>query len=108
MEPVLLLGKHRFEAVDIRIRVKGGGNVSQIYGELHQASLHGTWFRVWSACSLSGRETEAASCMLGSADILWILHYILGPQSGLNICVCVPCSHPASDCKGHRGFLPEM
>ena len=33
MEPVLLLGKHRFEAVDIRIRVKGGGNVSQIYGE---------------------------------------------------------------------------
>ena len=32
MEPVLLLGKHRFEAVDIRIRVKGGGNVSQIYG----------------------------------------------------------------------------
>jgi hypothetical protein len=32
MEPVLLLGKQRFEAVDIRIRVKGGGHVSQIYG----------------------------------------------------------------------------
>ena len=31
MEPVLLLGKQRFSNVDIRIRVKGGGQVSQIY-----------------------------------------------------------------------------
>ena len=30
-EPVLLLGKQRFSAVDIRVRVKGGGPVSQIY-----------------------------------------------------------------------------
>jgi hypothetical protein len=30
-EPVLLLGKQRFSNVDIRIRVKGGGQVSQIY-----------------------------------------------------------------------------
>ena len=30
-EPVLLLGKQRFSNVDIRIRVKGGGHVSQIY-----------------------------------------------------------------------------
>ena len=34
-EPLLLLGKQRFANVDIRIRVKGGGHVSQIYGELH-------------------------------------------------------------------------
>lgn len=32
MEPVLLLGKQRFEGVDIRIRASGGGHVSQIYG----------------------------------------------------------------------------
>merc|ERR1712012_848851 len=31
MEPVLLLGKDRFADLDIRIRVKGGGHVSQIY-----------------------------------------------------------------------------
>merc|ERR1712011_43136 len=31
MEPVLLLGKDRFTDIDIRIRVKGGGHVSQIY-----------------------------------------------------------------------------
>merc|ERR1712235_40188 len=31
MEPVLLLGKDRFAAIDIRIRVKGGGHVSQVY-----------------------------------------------------------------------------
>merc|ERR1712096_580897 len=30
-EPILLLGKARFEGVDIRIRVNGGGRVSQIY-----------------------------------------------------------------------------
>merc|ERR1712039_842139 len=31
MEPVLLLGKDRFADIDIRIRVKGGGHVSQVY-----------------------------------------------------------------------------
>jgi ribosomal protein S9 len=31
-EPLLLLGKERFAGVDIRVRVKGGGRVAQIYG----------------------------------------------------------------------------
>lgn len=31
-EPVLLLGKDRFAGVDIRVRVRGGGHVAQIYG----------------------------------------------------------------------------
>ncbi|KAG6789789.1 hypothetical protein POTOM_005913 [Populus tomentosa] len=30
-EPILLLGRHRFAGVDMRIRVKGGGHPSQIY-----------------------------------------------------------------------------
>merc|ERR1712172_52457 len=30
-EPLMLLGKQRFEGVDIRIRVRGGGHVAQIY-----------------------------------------------------------------------------
>ncbi|XP_056644277.1 40S ribosomal protein S16 [Diorhabda carinulata] len=30
-EPILLLGKDKFSAVDIRVRVNGGGHVSQIY-----------------------------------------------------------------------------
>ncbi|CAI9725712.1 ribosomal S16 [Octopus vulgaris] len=30
-EPLLLLGKDRFSAVDIRVKVKGGGHVAQIY-----------------------------------------------------------------------------
>ncbi|XP_049643178.1 40S ribosomal protein S16 isoform X3 [Suncus etruscus] len=33
LEPVLLLGKERFAGVDIRVRVKGGGHVAQIYGK---------------------------------------------------------------------------
>ena len=31
LEPVLLLGKEKFANVDIRVRVKGGGHVSQMY-----------------------------------------------------------------------------
>ena len=31
-EPVLLLGRARFANVDMRVRVKGGGHVSQVYG----------------------------------------------------------------------------
>eukprot|EP00037_Helgoeca_nana_P031854 m.410924 g.410924 ORF g.410924 m.410924 type:complete len:145 (+) comp28521_c0_seq1:59-493(+) len=31
LEPINLLGKERFAHVDMRIRVKGGGSVSQIY-----------------------------------------------------------------------------
>ncbi|EDQ88332.1 uncharacterized protein MONBRDRAFT_32874 [Monosiga brevicollis MX1] len=30
-EPVNLLGKERFDEVDIRVRVKGGGHVAQVY-----------------------------------------------------------------------------
>ncbi|KAI7991267.1 40S ribosomal protein S16 [Camellia lanceoleosa] len=30
-EPILLLGRQRFVGVDMRIRVKGGGHISQIY-----------------------------------------------------------------------------
>merc|ERR1712226_1787209 len=30
-EPILLLGKEKFAGVDIRVRVRGGGHVAQIY-----------------------------------------------------------------------------
>eukprot|EP01024_Parvocaulis_polyphysoides_P064578 TRINITY_DN7515_c0_g1_i1.p2 TRINITY_DN7515_c0_g1~~TRINITY_DN7515_c0_g1_i1.p2 ORF type:complete len:147 (-),score=20.98 TRINITY_DN7515_c0_g1_i1:302-742(-) len=30
-EPILLLGKTKFQDVDVRVRVRGGGHVSQIY-----------------------------------------------------------------------------
>lgn len=42
-EPVLILGKERFANVDIRVRVRGGGQTSQIYG-IYQ----GSFFRVYS------------------------------------------------------------
>jgi len=31
LEPILLLGKDKFAGVDMRVRVKGGGHVSQVY-----------------------------------------------------------------------------
>ncbi|PNI95036.1 RPS16 isoform 3 [Pan troglodytes] len=43
LEPVLLLGKERFAGVDIRVRVKGGGHVAQIYGESQELGAWGRW-----------------------------------------------------------------
>jgi small subunit ribosomal protein S16e len=33
-EPFLLVGPERLENLDIRVRVRGGGHVSQVYGQL--------------------------------------------------------------------------
>ena len=52
-EPVLLLGKQRFSNVDIRIRVKGGGNVSQIYA-IRQAISKGI-VAFYQKCEWAGR-----------------------------------------------------
>uniref|UniRef100_A0A8C3VMQ7 Small ribosomal subunit protein uS9 n=1 Tax=Catagonus wagneri TaxID=51154 RepID=A0A8C3VMQ7_9CETA len=38
LEPVLLLGTERFAAVDICVRVKGGGDLVQIYSICHSIS----------------------------------------------------------------------
>lgn len=78
-EPVLLLGKQRFAGVDIRIRAKGGGHISQIYG------MH-----CLAASSL-------LSSQLTLSPVGWCLHSS-----------CVMCSHPTSYCKGTCGILPEM
>ena len=40
IEPVLLLGADRFANLDIRITVKGGGRVAQIYGNGFWYKLH--------------------------------------------------------------------
>ena len=40
VEPVLLLGAERFANLDIRITVKGGGRVAQIYGRKRSAVAH--------------------------------------------------------------------
>lgn len=46
-EPLLLLGKQRWGFLDIRLRVKGGGHVSQIYGKQAQALCYSnhTWLK---------------------------------------------------------------
>lgn len=44
MEPILLLGKEKFAGVDIRVRVKGGGHVSQIYGNYDYELLKFSYF----------------------------------------------------------------
>jgi len=39
-EPVLLVGTEKFKEVDIRVRVRGGGNTSQVYGEHPSPHVH--------------------------------------------------------------------
>ena len=60
-EPIALLGKARFEGVDIRIRVKGGGYTAQIYGALGSLRAHGC------APRLAGVVGRAGSCRRGAA-----------------------------------------
>lgn len=98
MEPVLLLGKHRFEAVDIRIRVKGGGNVSQIYGAPQYIHHH--------------PQTMASSLLHVYLFPGWPLFVRKAQPRRPSVAVGDPfsvlCSYPASNCKGHCGVLPEM
>lgn len=54
MEPVLLLGRDRFAAVDIRMRVTGGGHSSQVYAvrqALAKALVSYTQKCKWTASS---------------------------------------------------------
>ncbi|KAH0905155.1 hypothetical protein HID58_044658, partial [Brassica napus] len=54
-EPVLLLGKHRFAGVDMRIRVNGGGHTSQdsAGGGSEEVRAEEVW---WAWCSFSFPE----------------------------------------------------
>ena len=40
LEPMLVLGAQRFQLVDIRVRVQGGGYTSQVYGQSPTALHH--------------------------------------------------------------------
>ena len=91
-EPLNLLGKQRFDNIDIRVRAKGGGHVSQAYGEQsslpcqlpahgHSLSAHGhglpcSWAQ--SACMLQcvvqwriSILHTATLCAEGFAQAVW-------------------------------------
>ncbi|KAL9670356.1 hypothetical protein QQ045_007907 [Rhodiola kirilowii] len=50
-ETILLLGRHRFAGVDMRVRVKGGGHTSQIYAIVR--ALQRRWLRSTRSTSMS-------------------------------------------------------
>lgn len=70
-EPILLLGKQRFANVDIRIRVKGGGQVSQIYGKAEKTREWGykTVYLDATMDSLKAGVAKAASSFAGGARL---------------------------------------
>jgi hypothetical protein len=78
-EPVLLLGRNRLKNLDIRLRVKGGGHVSQIYGTQGGGSM-----------AMGMPETYPVSVLIHSCAL---------PS---------PCSHSPGSLEGHCRFLPEV
>ena len=57
LEPVLLLGKERFANLDIRVRVQGGGYVSQAFG-----ACTWPWWQVGLCKADSGTAARAGRC----------------------------------------------
>ena len=105
-EPLLLLGKQRFANVDIRVRVKGGGHVSQIYG---------AWGCCWQwpllGISCPSKDSTSRLHCTGRGRQLhmaWKALPIHATMLLLNTLYLPFCSHPP----GHREvagrFLPEM
>lgn len=111
-EPVLLLGKQRFSNVDIRIRVKGGGQVSQIYA-IRQAIAKGivafyqkcacAWgdvicMRVHVCLSAPGGgwRTRACACWRAAPARRLMPEQLVGGANGNGVFTGTP-MHPCSD-----------
>lgn len=77
-EPVLVLGKERLSMLDIRVRVSGGGQVSQVYA-VRQAIAKGTLQLSYYPCcieSLSQPITYINGFILHFMSILcWLSFY---------------------------------
>ncbi len=71
MEPVLILGRERFGAVDIRMRVKGGGHSSQVYA-IRQA-LAKAIVSYYQKCALVARSAAGgrrpSACRAGCCNL---------------------------------------
>lgn len=61
-EPVLLLGRERFANLDIRIRVRGGGHVAQVYAVRQAIAKALVAFHQKCACSGRERGTRGGGC----------------------------------------------
>ncbi|KAK6113386.1 Ribosomal protein S9/S16 family protein [Brugia pahangi] len=81
-EPLLILGKERYQDVDIRVRVNGGGHVAQIYAirqalakaivayyqkfvdEQSKKNLKNSWYRMIVICWWQPRRREPKKCLV--------------------------------------------
>ena len=78
LEPVLLLGLKRFQNLDIRIRVRGGGYVSQIYA-IRQALSKGVvayyqkYVNETEKREIKGTFTLIQSFFCSTIDHCWLL-----------------------------------
>ena len=74
-EPLNLLGKQRFANIDIRVRAKGGGHVSQAYGErgrlLCQLPTHGHSLLACCSDSSSGASEVCILQLSARRHLSW-------------------------------------
>ena len=93
LEPILLLGLKRFQNLDIRIRVRGGGYVAQIYA-IRQALSKGVvayyqkYVNETEKREIKGKYRLIQSCCFNTTDLFWLL--ILVVASPRNTEVLVP------------------
>ncbi|KAG5459538.1 MAG: 40S ribosomal protein S16 [Olpidium bornovanus] len=85
-EPILLIGQDKFANVDIRIRVKGGGHTSQIYGKYPASG---------PLPARAGTAASRAFFSLPSRVTLTTRSFLLA-------------SNPPGARQGHRRVLPEV
>lgn len=93
-EPVLLIGRQKLKNLDIRLRVRGGGHVSQIYGAQHAVAVAAAS----RSCSLAREGGRAPSHACMPAE--------LTPRSPP-----LPSSlrsYPPGNCQGRGCVLPEV
>lgn len=87
LEPVLLLGKERFAGVDIRVRVKGGGHVAQIYAirqaiskalvAYYQKCKYNDWAQCHNSCVV---ENACCKCFNVRSVVFYKLVFCISGQ----------------------------
>ena len=112
LEPILLLGLKRFQNLDVRIRVRGGGYVSQIYA-IRQALSKGVvaYYQKY-VNETEKREIKCIcsfiqSCCSSTTDLFWLL--IPEDASPRNTEDLVPepdTKNLTDDCLSHIALIP--
>merc|ERR1712029_1324990 len=93
LEPVLLLGQDRFADVDVRIRVKGGGRIAQVYAIRQALSIHSS-HTTRNTLTNRARRRSRTPWFSTTAACLWPTRGVASPRSSVG-------PEPVPDTRSH-------